>query len=275
MRHIRGLSIPEGLRDICHRQHMAMLIYDMQEGICRQLSDAPAIVDKVRCVLEAARAAGLRVAYTRHMSLPTAWMGSFQFRMAMAWQRVSDAEAVQPWFLRDTPGFRIVEDSRRERMKRSSTNWQCRRSRVRRLPSHCAIAASSPSPLPALHWRSASSRPLAMRPISGSSQYSSPMPAAQATPQRDAVLWKAFDLPVMQSSPPRKNFARHLRPASIGERIKMKIGIIGAGRVGSALASGWASRGQDVRLGLQDLSRAPAIEGVGADTVPMCWLPPR
>jgi len=47
----------------------------------------------------------------------------------------------------------------------------------------------------------------------------------------------------------------------------MRIGIIGAGRVGSALASGWASRGHEVTLGVQDGSRAPAIEGVRADTV--------
>src|SRR5262245_35764116 len=109
MRTIGQLSIPQDLQDICDKQRMALLIYDMQQGICRQLPDAPAIVDKVRRVLDAARAAGLRVAHTRHLSLPTAWMGSFQYRMTMAWQQVSDPEAVQPWFLRDTPAFGIVE----------------------------------------------------------------------------------------------------------------------------------------------------------------------
>jgi biuret amidohydrolase len=109
MRHIGQLSIPQDLQDICTAQRMALLIYDMQEGITRQLSDAPAIIDRVKRALEAARVAGMRVVYTRHMSLPITWMGSFQFRMAMAWQQVSDPEAVQPWFLRDTPGFRIIE----------------------------------------------------------------------------------------------------------------------------------------------------------------------
>ena len=108
MRQIGQLSIPQDLADVCNAQRMALLVYDMQEGITRQLSDGSAIVGKVGQVLEAARAAGLRVAYTRHMSLPTAWMGSFQFRMAMAWQRVSDPESVKPWFLRDTAGFQIV-----------------------------------------------------------------------------------------------------------------------------------------------------------------------
>ena len=109
MQHIGQLSIPEDLQDLCNSRRMALLIYDMQEGVSRQLSDGPAIIDNVRRVLQAARAVGLRVAYTRHMSLPTAWMGSFQFRMAMAWQRVSEPGAVQPWFLRDSPGFRIDE----------------------------------------------------------------------------------------------------------------------------------------------------------------------
>jgi biuret amidohydrolase len=37
-------------------------------------------------------------------------MGATQYRLAMAWQRVDDPEKVQPWFLRDSPGFQIVPD---------------------------------------------------------------------------------------------------------------------------------------------------------------------
>ena len=37
-------------------------------------------------------------------------MGVFQFRMAMAWQRVDSPEAVQPWFTRDSPGFQLVPE---------------------------------------------------------------------------------------------------------------------------------------------------------------------
>ena len=37
-------------------------------------------------------------------------MGSFQYRMAMAWQRVDDPKLVKPWFLRDSPGFEIVPE---------------------------------------------------------------------------------------------------------------------------------------------------------------------
>jgi nicotinamidase-related amidase len=37
-------------------------------------------------------------------------MGAFQLRTAMAWQRVKSANEVQPWFLRDSPGFPLVPE---------------------------------------------------------------------------------------------------------------------------------------------------------------------
>ena len=37
-------------------------------------------------------------------------MGVFQLRTAMAWQRVNSPEEVNPWFLRDSPGFQIVPE---------------------------------------------------------------------------------------------------------------------------------------------------------------------
>src|SRR5262249_62281116 len=65
---------------------------------------------KIRDTPEAPRIAKVGVFFTRHMSLPKELMGAFQFRIAMAWQRVDDPEKVQPWFLRDTPGFAIVPE---------------------------------------------------------------------------------------------------------------------------------------------------------------------
>jgi nicotinamidase-related amidase len=89
---------------------LALLIYDMQVGIKNQVKDGEAIVAKIREILETVRAAKIRVFFTRHMSLPKELMGTFQFRMAMTWQRVDDPKKVQPWFLRDTPGFAIVPE---------------------------------------------------------------------------------------------------------------------------------------------------------------------
>jgi nicotinamidase-related amidase len=110
MKHIHGLNIPTTLADVCDPQRMALLVYDMQAGICSQIKTGHQIIAQTGRVLSAARAAGMRVVFTRHLSLPKAWMGVTQFRTAMAWQRKDEPEAVAPWFLRDSPGFQIVSE---------------------------------------------------------------------------------------------------------------------------------------------------------------------
>src|SRR5438477_7651538 len=104
------LEIPQSLEDVCDRRRMALIVYDMQAGIVSQISNGEEITNRVARVLAAARRAGVRVVFTRHMSLPKELMGAFQYRMAMAWQRVDDPARVQPWFLRDTPSFAIVPE---------------------------------------------------------------------------------------------------------------------------------------------------------------------
>ena len=110
MKTIHGLKIPSSLTDICNRQSMAFLVYDMQAGIVNQIGDGKAITGKVHQALAAARSARMRTVFTRHLSLPKELMGLAQYRMAMAWQRVQSPEEVRPWFLRDSPAFQIVED---------------------------------------------------------------------------------------------------------------------------------------------------------------------
>jgi nicotinamidase-related amidase len=89
---------------------MALLVYDMQVGIVRQIADGARVVAQVERALAAARGAGMRVFFTRHMSLPLELMGASQYRMAMAWQRVDRPELVKPWFLRDSPGFALAPE---------------------------------------------------------------------------------------------------------------------------------------------------------------------
>ena len=105
-----GLSIPERLDEVCNPQNVALLIYDMQVGILSQLKNPEPIMQQVRKVLGAARDAGVRVFFSRHLSLPKELMGVSQFRMAMAWQRMNSPEQVNPWFLRDSPGFQITPE---------------------------------------------------------------------------------------------------------------------------------------------------------------------
>jgi biuret amidohydrolase len=110
MLEIKGFPVPRSLEDVIAPSHTALVVYDMQVGIAGQVADGPVIVQRIRALLETAREAGIRIFFTRHMSLPKNLMGAFQYRMAMAWQRVDDPEKVQPWFLRDSPGFQIVPE---------------------------------------------------------------------------------------------------------------------------------------------------------------------
>lgn len=105
-----GLEIPQNLAETCNPRRTALLVYDMQVGIIRQMPNGPELVARVKLVLEAARAAGMRVYFMRHMSLPKEASGVFQLRMAMAWQKVSTVADVNPWFLRDSPGFALVPE---------------------------------------------------------------------------------------------------------------------------------------------------------------------
>jgi len=105
-----GLNIPQTLDDICDPARLALVVYDMQVGIVKQIENGKEITGKVLQVLDAARKAGIRVFFTRHMSLPRELMGVSQLRMAMAWQRVKSVDEVKPWFLRDAPGFHLISE---------------------------------------------------------------------------------------------------------------------------------------------------------------------
>ncbi|HEU5404324.1 MAG TPA: cysteine hydrolase, partial [Terriglobales bacterium] len=110
MQQIFGLNIPESLEEVCDPARLALIVYDMQVGIVSQIKNGREIVAKVGEVLGAARRAGIRVVFTRHMSLPKELMGVFQYRMAMAWQRAKSPDDVKPIFLPDSPAFQIVPE---------------------------------------------------------------------------------------------------------------------------------------------------------------------
>src|SRR6202000_1850802 len=110
MKHIQGLDIPQALQSLSDPKRMALVVYDMQIGILKQIKNPETIVANVSRVLEAARAAGVRTFFMRHMSLPKELMGTFCYRMSMAWQRTDDPEKVSPWFLRGSPGFEITPE---------------------------------------------------------------------------------------------------------------------------------------------------------------------
>ena len=105
-----GLEVPETLEEICRPDRLALLIYDMQVGILGQIADADRVVAKVKEALGAARAAGVRTYFTRHVTLPVELMGVAQLRMWRTWQQVERIEDVTSPFLPDAQQTQIVAE---------------------------------------------------------------------------------------------------------------------------------------------------------------------
>ncbi len=108
MKQTLGLAIASTLEELCEPRRTALVVYDMQIGICSQIREGARIVERCATALAAARSAGMRVVFTRHLSCPKSWMGTTQLRTGMAWQKTTDPEAVKPWFLRGAPAAEIV-----------------------------------------------------------------------------------------------------------------------------------------------------------------------
>src|SRR5271166_6652780 len=96
---IHGLPIPTSPAEACDPRRMAVLIYDMQVGLCQQVPCGSSISEACVRLRDRCRAASVPVAYSRHLSLPSRWMGAFQ----PEWRWPGSA-SVKPWFLRGTSG---------------------------------------------------------------------------------------------------------------------------------------------------------------------------
>src|SRR3712207_4762058 len=94
MERVEGLEIPATLEEACRPERLALLVYDMQIGVLRQIEDGEGVTARVRQVLEAARAAGVRTVFLRHITMPRRLMGAAQLRMWKAWQRRESAADV-------------------------------------------------------------------------------------------------------------------------------------------------------------------------------------
>jgi len=105
-----GLSIPDQLSEVCTPTRCALIIYDMQKGVVPQISAGPDIVLVCAKLLEAARAGGYRIFFTRHFFLPNAFAGVVQLRRAMVWQRKKNPEETKPFFLHGSAPWEIVPE---------------------------------------------------------------------------------------------------------------------------------------------------------------------
>ena len=111
MQRAYGLEIPRTLDEVCDPRRLALIVYDMQAGIFTQAPALRSVIPKVAQVLGAAREAGVRTFFCRHMSLPKEVSGVQQLRTAMAWQGAEHVEDVRSRFLRDSPGFHLIPEA--------------------------------------------------------------------------------------------------------------------------------------------------------------------
>ncbi|TMM06571.1 MAG: cysteine hydrolase [Actinobacteria bacterium] len=110
MERLHGLEVPSTLADVCRPDRLALVVYDMQEGILNQIDDRDRVVARVGEVLDLARGTGVRTLFTRHITLPVELMGSAQLRMWRSWQQVDRLEDVRSPFPPEAPQTQIVSE---------------------------------------------------------------------------------------------------------------------------------------------------------------------
>ncbi len=105
-----GLVVPRSLEEACEPRRTALLVYDMQVGILDQISERDRVIRRAVEVVEAARAAGVRTIFLRHVTLPPELMGMSQLRMWRGWQRVERAADVISPFPPDVAQTQLIPE---------------------------------------------------------------------------------------------------------------------------------------------------------------------
>lgn len=109
MDRFNGLEIPESAAEALDPAQLALIVYDMQAGLLRQIPDGDQVLANVRRVLEAARRRGVRTIFLRHYFMPTELQGVFQLRQAKVWQHKDAAADTRPLIPHGSPGFELAE----------------------------------------------------------------------------------------------------------------------------------------------------------------------
>jgi nicotinamidase-related amidase len=110
MDRFNDLDIPESLDDALNPSTLALVVYDMQVGILRQIADGDRVLANVLRVLSAARERRVRTVFLRHYSMPTELAGVFQLRQAKTWQHKAHASETRPLIPHGSPGFELAPE---------------------------------------------------------------------------------------------------------------------------------------------------------------------
>jgi nicotinamidase-related amidase len=106
----RGLEVPTTLAEACRPDRTALVLYDLQVGILRQIAERERVLARAAALLQAAREANVRVLFVRHVTLPVELIGVSQMRMWLAWQGASTPEEVVSPFPPHAPESQIVAE---------------------------------------------------------------------------------------------------------------------------------------------------------------------
>lgn len=109
MQRAYGLQVPQNLQEACDPHRLALIVYDMQVGILNQIRDGAAVTANVAKVIQAARDAGVRILYSRHMPLPKKLMGVFC--SPRSYKCVLSRTNCSSWLLSLTGSVRFPEQS--------------------------------------------------------------------------------------------------------------------------------------------------------------------
>jgi biuret amidohydrolase len=82
----------------------------MQSGIVPQTANGSRIVEKSQSLLAAARTAGMRMFFIRHLFLPSVASGVGQLRRAMIWERKTDPADTFPLITQGSSAWQIVPE---------------------------------------------------------------------------------------------------------------------------------------------------------------------
>jgi biuret amidohydrolase len=110
MDRFNGLDIPATLDEVLQPATLALVVYDMQVGILRQVAGADRVLANVLRVLDAARERRVRTVFLRHYFMPAELAGVYQLRQAKAWQGKARAADTRPLIPHGSPGFELAPE---------------------------------------------------------------------------------------------------------------------------------------------------------------------
>lgn len=93
---MRSLNIPRSLTEVLAPERTALIVWDMQVGIAGRALNLSSLRPAVDSLLQAARAAGVFVVWSRHIPPAVVHDGPPSLRAAMRQQGVTEPAALQP-----------------------------------------------------------------------------------------------------------------------------------------------------------------------------------